>query len=372
MLPEYLLNIIRQDDDKFFGHERSDYAIPMYSPERHYLDLTRSKYYHALLIMRNAVSALCDHYFGIEFGAKKVDLFMITPSISSPMGPGSNSAAVPIKFGQFDSFLVDSAQFGFEPLLLNNFSKVYCYLPSMRGEDHDRRHLNQFFHCEAEIKGTLQDVYPIVENLVRNLCQTLSSMPNIINLISASPEDTALHLQQTAEVLSFPKISFDEAVDVLVKNGMRDCVIFTDTGRDITAKGENELAKHLNSNTPFWLTGFDRDRVPFYQKPHSNSPDKVINADLLFPQITPESFGGEVVGCGERQDCAEEMRRSLQRQGISAEPYDWYINLRNQPGYQTTSGFGLGIERFLTWALCRPDIKDVIIYPRLKNVRTYP
>ena len=71
------------------------------------------------------------------------------------MGPGSDSEVIPIKFGKYNSFLVDSSQFGFEPLLLNKLDKVYCYLPSMRGENPDKRHLNQFFHCEAEIKGTL-------------------------------------------------------------------------------------------------------------------------------------------------------------------------------------------------------------------------
>lgn len=372
MLPDYLQNIIREDDNKFIGHDSSDYALPIYSPTGHYLDLTKSKYYYALLLLRNSISATCDYYFGIKHKAKKVDLFMITPSISSPTGPGSNSEAMPIKFGSLNSYLVDSAQFGFEPLLLNKFSKVYCYLPSMRGEDCDCRHLNQFYHCEAEIKGTLDDVYSVVEDMVRTLCHTLRSMPNIINLISANPKETLHRLEQTAQMSSFPKITFDDAVNTLRANGREDCIVVSKTGRDITARGENELARLFNLPTPFWLTGFDRDRVPFYQKPDANNPDKVINADMLFPQITAESFGGEVVGCGQRQDRPDEMLDSLKRQGLSAEPYEWYIDLRKQPGYETTSGFGIGIERFLAWALCRSDIKDVIIYPRLKNILTYP
>ncbi len=66
------------------------------------------------------------------------------------------------------------------------------------------------------------------------------------------------------------------------------------------------------------------------------------------------------------------MRESLRRQNIKSKHYEWYINLRNLPNYKTTSGFGLGIERFITWALCRDDIKNVIVYPRLKNIKTYP
>jgi asparaginyl-tRNA synthetase len=242
----------------------------------------------------------------------------------------------------------------------------------MRNEDYDERHLNQFFHCESEIKGTIIDIYPMVEDLVKNLCQTLLCMPNIINLISKNPQASLRRLKDVSEVAIFPKITFDEAVQILCKNGSHNCVINTETGRDITALGENQLAKYLNFFTPFWITHFDRDRVPFYQKPDIDNSNKVINADMLFPKIIDDSFGGEVVGCGQRQDNPEEILDSLKRQGLSFEPYEWYINLRKQPGYGQTSGFGLGIERFLAWALCRSDIKDVIIYPRLKNKITYP
>jgi asparaginyl-tRNA synthetase len=93
---------------------------------------------------------------------------------------------------------------------------------------------------------------------------------------------------------------------------------------------------------------------------------------LIFPPIIKESFGGEIVGCGQRQDNPKEIYESLYRQNISPEPYEWYINLRKLPKYQVTSGFGLGIERFITWSLCRDDIKNSILYPRLKNVKTYP
>ena len=66
------------------------------------------------------------------------------------------------------------------------------------------------------------------------------------------------------------------------------------------------------------------------------------------------------------------MMDSLARQNIKSEPYEWYINLRKLPNYKTTSGFGLGIERFITWSLCRDDIKDAILYLRLKDFETYP
>jgi len=66
------------------------------------------------------------------------------------------------------------------------------------------------------------------------------------------------------------------------------------------------------------------------------------------------------------------MYESLKRQNISTEPYEWYIDIRRNKNYKTTSGFGLGIERFLAWALAKESIRDVIPYPRLKNIKTLP
>lgn len=377
MIPEYLSRVsldrfIREDDRKFFAHDRSVFDVPQYTPEAHYLDLTKSKYFEAIVFLRHYIKMTSDHYFSVEQKAKNVDLFMLTPSVSSPMGPGSDSEAIPIKFGTLNSYLVDSSQFGFEPLLLNGIEKVYCYLPSMRGEDPDKRHLNQFFHCEAEIQGDIKKLIPIIEGFVRRLSHTTLLMKNIVNNISLDPLRTRAALEKILASKSFPEMSFDEAVDTLVKNGKEDLVNFSESGRDISSKGELELMKILGIDAPIWIKNYDRNRVPFYQKPNPENTDKVINADLLFPPLLEGSFGGEVVGCGQRQDNEQEMRESLNRQGISPDPYLWYINLRSLPNYKTTSGFGIGIERFITWALCRDNIRDAILYPRLKSTLTFP
>ncbi len=372
MLKNDIKNILIREDSFFKDENIDDFKLPEYSAKTHYIELTKSKYFKALLALRHCIKIASDYYFGIEQKARNVDLFMITPSISSPMGPGSDSETIPIKFGNINSYLVDSSQFGFEPLLMNGMDKVYCYLPSMRGEDFDKRHLNQFFHCEAEIKGNMDELMIIVESYVKFLCETFLNLPNIIRCISLNSEKTIDILEEVISMDSFKIISFDEAVELLIKNGKKDLVNFTDLGRDISSQGELEIMKILKTNTPIWIKNYDRDRVAFYQKPDPDNLDKVINADLCFPPLIEGAFGGEILGCGQRQDNADELIESIERQNLSKEAYEWYIDLRRLPEYQTTSGFGLGIERFITWSLCRDDIKDAIIYPRLKNVVTYP
>ena len=372
MIPDYLHNQIKDDDLKFKGANPESFILPIYDPKTHYLELTRSGYFQALITLRHYIKAVSDHYFGVECGAKNIDLFMLTPSISSPMGSGSDSEAIPIKFGKYDSNLVDSSQFGFEPLLLNGIDKLYCYLPSMRGEKPDKRHLNQFFHCEVEIKGDIEKLIPIIEEYIKILAEALILMPNILERISLNFGKTTTILNKVSGLKKFPEITFDEAVNALVESGNKILVNFTEFGRDISSAGEIKLAEIFSFDTPFWVRNYDRDRTVFYQKPDPKNPNKVINADIILPPIIKDSFGGEVVGCGQRQDDCHEMMDSLARQNIKSEPYEWYINLRKLPDYKITSGFGLGIERFITWSLCRDDIKDAILYPRLKDIETYP
>lgn len=373
-IPAHILERAHGENARFESLPRELFAVPEYHPVTYVADLTHHRYFDALISLRHFIQAISHHYFSHERSAKNVDLFMLTPSVSSPMGPGSDSEPIVIEFGGFTTNLVDSSQFGFEPLLLQTPGMVYCYLPSMRGETPDARHLNQFYHCEAELVGTLEDAMDVAEGYVRRLCEMVSAVRPLVDVMSDDAAATRQALAATAAVSRFPRITFDEAVDMLLADPTTaEHVRVTPHGRDITAAGELALAQKLGHETPFWITHYDRDRVPFYQKPTVGRPDKVENADLIFPALRPGAFGGEVVGCGQRQDSAQEMYESLRRQnGISPDPYEWYIALRSHAGYRTTSGFGLGIERFLTWILAKSNIRDVSLYPRLKGVQTYP
>jgi asparaginyl-tRNA synthetase len=242
----------------------------------------------------------------------------------------------------------------------------------MRGENPDKRHLNQFFHCEAEIKGDIFAIKKVATDYIKLICKACLRAKNIINLISTDPDKTRLMLTGVISQPSFLDISFDEAIKLLESSGNKKMIRYKKYGRDISAEGEIALFNLLGVNRPIWLNNFDRDRVPFYQKPDPKNEDKVINADFLVPPLTRNAFGGELIGSGQRQDNSREMKESLIRQGVEIGPYKWYINLREQPGYQITSGFGMGVERFIAWILGLSDIKDTILYPRLKNIKMYP
>ena len=75
---------------------------------------------------------------------------------------------------------------------------------------------------------------------------------------------------------------------------------------------------------------------------------------------------------GQRQNLSEEIYESMRLQNINPNPYEWYVDLRRMPTYKITSGFGLGIERFISWILGLDDISKAIVYPRMKGTPLNP
>ncbi|MEK7518159.1 MAG: amino acid--tRNA ligase-related protein [Patescibacteria group bacterium] len=335
-----------------------------FSNKLHISTLASSPYYRNLVLLRNTVEAACDEYFQ-DLKAPKVDLYLIAKGISSPMSRGSDSSPIPLQLGSQSAFLVDSAQFGMEPLVCGQFNMVYCYLPSFRGENSDHRHLNQFYHCEAELRGSYLKCMKTAENLVKHIISA------VIDSYRSSKFDFDTHNFkeiQNIRSLKFPILTFDDAQILLKKHKLSHLIELRPYGRVLTSKGEIRLAEIVGDNkVPIWVSKYDRDVVAFYQKPDPDDPEKVLNADLIFPSINGR-FGGEIIGLGQRQDNRKEMLRSMKRQKIkSINSYKWYIDLRKNSKYRTTSGFGLGIERFIAWMLGLNSIIDASLYPVIKN-----
>lgn len=336
-----------------------------FDPIRHIDNLIDSEYYKNLIILRNAIEIACDDYFQSK-SAPKIDLFMIAKEVSSPMGKGSDSEPVHLKLGDQNVYLVDSAQFGMEPLVQKHFEIVYCYLPSFRGEDSDDRHLSQFYHCEAELRGDYNYAMDMAEGLVKHL---LSEIKEVVAQKNLSFDNNNIDLIDNMITKKFPRIKFDEVYKILEENGFGNTIENRDYGRVITGEGELKAVELVAKNeSPIWITDYDRDVVPFYQKPDPNNLDKVFNADLILPSARG-SFGGEVLGLGQRQDSKESLLESMKRQGVnSTDSYGWYLQLRQRSDYKITSGFGMGVERLLAWILGLKSISDAAIYPVLKNV----
>jgi len=70
MIPDYLRDQIKNDDLKFNSTNLGFFALPVYNPKTHYIDLTQSGYFRALITLRHYIKIVSDYYFGVECGAK--------------------------------------------------------------------------------------------------------------------------------------------------------------------------------------------------------------------------------------------------------------------------------------------------------------
>jgi aspartyl/asparaginyl-tRNA synthetase len=112
------------------------------------------------------VLATFDFYSGR--GLRPVLMPITSGSISSPIGKGSDSLPVTIELFGAKTYLADSMQFYLEFFLRQGGDGVFYVMPTFRGEDPDETHLNQFFHSEAEIRGSLADVIEMVNAYVHH------------------------------------------------------------------------------------------------------------------------------------------------------------------------------------------------------------
>jgi asparaginyl-tRNA synthetase len=103
----------------------------------------------------------------------------------------------------------------------------------------------------------------------------------------------------------------------------------------------------------------------FYMEPTAGRPGLCESVDLL----APEGYG-EIIGGGQRMSRVEDLENALKKHNLPREAYAWYIDLRKY-GSTPHSGFGLGVERTVSWICGLDHIRETIPFPRMLN-RLYP
>lgn len=319
-----------------------------------YLAVIDDPWYSCLVEVQDLVS-----YETVRFwrdrGVKSLHLPITTHSISSPMGLGSDSLPVEVELFGVPTFLADSMQFMLEYGCRLATDGCYYLMPSFRGEEADETHLNQFFHSEAEIPGGLEDVIDVADRYVRHLAAaSLDQLRTPLARVAGGTTHIERFLEQPTT-----RITFDEAVDLL---GHDETVLEeTPDWRRITRAGELQLIEKIGPAV--WLTHFDHASVPFYQA-YDETGTRALSADLL---LGP----GEIVGCGERHVNGAQVTDALKRHEVPERDYQWYVDLKNvHPLW--TSGFGMGVERFVMWLMQCTDIRRIQLAERYNGQRTAP
>lgn len=328
----------------------------------HYIEVLKNPWYTFLVQLENLISVETMKFYE-QKGIITMHFPVTTGSISSPMGRGSDSMPIKVLINGVETYLADSMQFLLEYGCRLNKAGVYYIMPSFRGEQADERHLCQFFHSEAEIPGKLDDIMQLVEEYIKYLsCKIIEKfgdeLKNEIGDIS--------HIYNVAySDTPFPKITFDEAEKKLKENfpnSIDKLIEYHDGWRTITKIAEKELIKIYGG--VIWITNYDELAVPFYQSLDNEKKGTTKNADLLMGI-------GETVGCGERHYDYLLLEEAIEHHGVDKKEYEWYINMKKLFPMQT-SGFGMGIERFIMWVLKANDIRNLQICLRFNGKNICP
>ncbi|MFX0094480.1 MAG: asparagine--tRNA ligase, partial [Candidatus Hodarchaeota archaeon] len=259
-----------------------------------------------------------------------------------------------VKYFNTETYLTQSWQLYAEAAIAS-LGKIYTIAPSFRAEkSRTRRHLTEYWHLEVEIPWCdLDDLIKVQEELFasvfNDLCETTSK--DLMDLGRSQKE-----LQKMTP--PFEKIPYDEVVNLLQSKRIQ-----FNWGDDLGWIEEKQLTELFDK--PFFVTHFPKGIKAFYHKSHPNKPGITLSADLL----APEGYG-EITGGGQRIDQLDELLRRITEENLNPKDYEWYIDLRKY-GSVPHSGFGLGVERVITW-MCKLDhIRDATAFPRLIN-RAYP
>jgi asparaginyl-tRNA synthetase len=103
----------------------------------------------------------------------------------------------------------------------------------------------------------------------------------------------------------------------------------------------------------------------FYMASDPDRPELSLSADVL----APEGYG-EIVGGGERLADGERLLKRIHEHQLPEESLRWYLDLRKY-GSVPHAGFGMGIERVVTWICGLEHLRETIAFPRMLY-RIYP
>ena len=302
----------------------------------------RSQRQHAILRIRHEISKACRDYLDGE-GFILVDTPILTPAACE-----GTTTLFETQYFDDKAFLTQSGQL-YSEATAAAFGKVYCFGPTFRAEkSKTRRHLMEFWMVEPEMTfATLDDVMELAERFVTFVVRRV--LANRRQELETLGRDVSRLEKIEAP---FPRISYDEAVEILRRKGSA-----FEWGGDFGGTDETLLSEEFPK--PVMVHRFPAAIKAFYMEPDASRPEVALGVDML----APEGYG-EIIGGGQRISDRDLLRRRIQEQDLPEETFDWYEDLRKY-GSVPHAGFGMGIERVVAWVCGLEHVRETIAFPRM-------
>jgi asparaginyl-tRNA synthetase len=336
-----------QNPEEDFPIAKKEHGIDFLLEKRH-LWLRSSLPGAVLRVRHEAIASLRSFFYDRGF------LLIDTPILTGSIGESAGTLFEVPYFDMGNAYLAQTGQLYLEAACMA-FGKVFNFGPTFRAEkSKTRRHLTEFWMLEAEVAyldsdGNLQLQEDMISALVKDI------------LARCRPELEILGRDvKKLETITppFPRLDYGEAVRWLQQQGQA-----VEWGSDLGAEDETALARRYEK--PVFILNYPKKAKAFYMKENPDNPETVLCADLL----APEGYG-EIIGGSQREDDHDRLLARIHEEKLPEQAYMWYLELRRF-GSVPHSGFGMGLERTVTWLCGTHHIREAIPFPRTIS-RLYP
>ena len=302
----------------------------------------RSKRQVAIMKIRHEIIQGIRDFFH-ERGFFLVD----TPILTGSIGESGGTLFETEYFDLGKAYLAQTGQLYVEAACAA-LGKVYCFGPTFRAEkSKTRRHLTEFWMVEPEVAfNTSDDNMRLQEEFIAAV------VARVLDRRAEELKELERDTSKLATVVApFPRVSYSEAVELLKARGSS-----VTWGSDLGAEDETLLA--TDRDRPIFVYNYPRAAKAFYMKENPDDTRTVLCDDCL----APEGYG-EIIGGSQREDDHDRLLARIREQGLPEKAYDWYLDLRKY-GTFVHSGFGLGVERTVSWICGLEHIREAIAFPR--------
>ena len=302
----------------------------------------RSTRQRAILKIRHEIVKAVRDFFD-DSGFTLCDAPILTPAACE-----GTTTLFEVGYFEDKAFLTQSGQL-YSEATAAALGRVYTFGPTFRAEkSKTRRHLTEFWMVEPEVAyATVEDVMDLAEKM---LCFTVQRV-----LEKRQPELKALErdISKLEKITPpFPRITYDEAVAILQKNSSE-----IQWGGDFGGGDETIISQQFDK--PVMVHRYPTAIKAFYMEPDPQRPEVALCVDVL----APEGYG-EIIGGGQRMSSYELLVQRLQEHELPREAFEWYLDLRKY-GSVPHAGFGMGIERAVTWICGLEHVRETIPFPRM-------
>lgn len=319
-----------------------------YLMDRRHLWIRAERQTAILRVRHEIINAVRDFFNGQGF------ILADTP-IFTPAACEGTTTLFPVQyFDDETAYLTQSGQLYNEANAMA-LGRVYAFGPTFRAEkSKTRRHLTEFWMVEPEMAyADLNDVITLAEGLITSV------VARVLDRRQRELKTLERNLSKLESVKApFPRLHYDEAAKILLDKGLPFQV-----GGDLGGTDETVLSEQFDR--PVCVTHYPAAIKAFYMKPDPVEPDKALCVDVL----APEGYG-EIIGGGQRLDDLDLLLKRIKEHELPQEAFEWYLDLRRY-GSVPHGGFGMGIERCVSWICGLEHVRETIPYPRMLY-RIYP